>query len=97
MSIEPKNEEAGEAGQVRSLPKELWPLADRTAWEAACRPGIRLTCGGAASHMRPVTQNDLAKRYGYFLDFIFRSGRLDSEAKPGAHVTLQNVEQYVEG
>jgi site-specific recombinase XerD len=96
MSIEPPKEGTAETGQVRSLQKELWPLADRTAWDAACRPGIRLTRGGAASHLRPVTQNDLAKRYGYFLDFLSRSGRLDPEAKPGAHTTLENVESYVE-
>ena len=87
----------GEAGHlIRSLPKELWPLADRTAWEEACRPGMRLTRGGAASHLRAVTQTDLAKRYGYFLDFVSRSRRLEPEAKAGAHVTLENVEQYVE-
>jgi site-specific recombinase XerD len=96
MSTELKKEETGEAGQVRSLPKELWPLADRTTWEAACRPGVRLTRGGAASHMRSVTQNDLAQRYGYFLDFLSRSGQLDPQAEAGAHVTVQNVEQYVE-
>jgi site-specific recombinase XerD len=96
MSTEPRKEVTGEASQVRSLPKELWPLADRTAWDAACLPGIRLTRGGAASHLRPVTQNDLAKRYGYFLDFISRSGQLDPEVKPSAHVTLVNVERYVE-
>ena len=71
-------------------------MADRTAWEEACRPGMRLTRGGAASHLRAVTQNDLATRYGYFLDFVSRSRRLEPEAKAGAHVTLENVEQYVE-
>ena len=97
MSTEPRKDGTGEAGRlIRSLPKELWPLADRTAWEEACRPGMRLTRGGAASHLRAVTQNDLAKRYGYFLDFVSRSRRLEPEAKAGAHVTLENVEQYVE-
>jgi hypothetical protein len=57
---------------------------------------MRLTHGGAASHLRAITQNDLAKRYGYFLDFVSRSRRLEPEAKAGAHVTLENVEQYVE-
>ena len=96
MSTEPRKDESEETDcKIRSLPKELWPLADKIAWEAACRPGIRLTRGGAASHLRPVTQNDLASRYGYFLDFLSRSGRLDAEAKPGAHVTLKNVERYV--
>ena len=97
MSTEPQKDEAEEAKcKIRSLPKELWPLADRIAWEAACRPGVRLTRGGAASHLRPVTQNDLAKRYGYFLDFLSRTKRLCREAKASAHVTLENVEQYVE-
>ena len=98
MSTEPRKDGTGEAGcLIRSLPQELWPLADRTAWEEACRPGMRLTRGGAASHLRAVTQNDLAKRYGYFLDFVSdRSRRLEPEAKAGAHVTLENVEQYAE-
>ena len=97
MSTEPRKDGTGEAGRpIRSLPKELWPSADRTAWEAACRPGMRLTRGGAASHLRTVTQNDLASRYGYFLDFVSRSRRLEPEAKAGAHVTLENVEPYVE-
>jgi hypothetical protein len=97
MSTKPRKDESEEADcKIRSLPKELWPLADRIAWEAACRPAMRLTRGGAASHLRPVTQNDLGSRYGYFLDFLSRSKRLDPEAKAGAHVTLENVEQYVE-
>src|SRR4029077_18558123 len=69
---------------------------DRTAWEAACRPSVRLLRGGAASHLRPITQNDLARRYGYFLDFLSRSGRLDPEVEAGARVTLENIEPYVE-
>jgi integrase len=97
MSTDPRPDGSGAADLgIRSLPKELWPLADRTAWEAACRPGVRLQRGGAASHLRPITQHDLAKRYGYFLDFLSRSGRLDPEAEAGAHVTLEKIEPYVE-
>jgi site-specific recombinase XerD len=97
MSTEPRKDESEEAKcKIRSLPKGLWPLADRIAWEAACRPGVRLTRGGAASHLRPVTQNDLGSRYGYFLDFLSRSSRLDPQAEAAAHVTLENVEPYVE-
>ena len=70
-------------------------LNSRLAWMVStCRRGMRLTRGGAASHLRAV--NDLAKRYGYFLDFVSRSRRLEPEAKAGAHVTLENVEQYAE-
>jgi integrase len=80
---------------VRSLPIHLWSTADRTAWEEACRPALRLKRGGAASHLRQVTQRDLAQRYGYFLDFLSRSGVLDLKAGPGAQVTPQHTEVYV--
>jgi site-specific recombinase XerD len=80
---------------VRALPVELWPVAHRAAWEEACRPSVRLRRGGAASHLRPVTQHDLAKRYGLFLDFLLRSGLLDEQACAGAQVTPDNVDAYV--
>jgi integrase len=80
---------------VRSLPIHLWSTADRAAWEEACRPALRLKRGGAASHFRPVTQRDLASRYGYFLDFLSRSGVLDLTAGPGAQVTPEHTEAYV--
>ncbi len=80
---------------VRSLPIELWPSAERAAWEGACQPNVRLKRGGAASHFRPVTRNDLAKRNGLFLDSLLRSGRLDMQAGAGAQVTPNNVDAYV--
>jgi hypothetical protein len=55
---------------VRSLPIAAWPAADRIAWELACRPGERLRRGGGASYLKPVTCADLARRYGYFLDYL---------------------------
>src|SRR5271163_626825 len=80
---------------VRSLPTGRWPAGDRTAWQDACRPSVRLKRGGAASHLRRVTANDLERRSGYFLDFLLRSGRLDMSAAAAAQVTLDNVEAYV--
>jgi site-specific recombinase XerD len=93
MTEESASEEAEQS--VRSLPIDLWPIADRAAWEQACRPSVRLKRGGAASHMRSVTQNILAKRCGYFFDFLLRSGRLDSHAAAGEQITLDNVEAYM--
>jgi len=86
---------AGKNKEIHSLPVALWPAADRAAWKEACRPAVRLTAGGSASHMRPVSQIDLAKRYGLFLDFLSRLGTLDPEAAPSAQVTPDHVEQYV--
>jgi site-specific recombinase XerD len=80
---------------VRSLPIHLWPIADRAAWQDACRPSVRLKRGGAASHMRTVTHKMLTQRAGYFFDFLLRSGRLDLNTAAGAQVTPENVEPYV--
>jgi integrase len=93
MTEQTASKETGQS--VRSLPIHLWPIADKAAWEEACRPSLRLKRGGAASHMRSVTQNMLAKRRGYFLDFLSRAGRLDMNAAAGAQVTPDNVEAYV--
>ena len=82
--------------RVRSLSVQSWPAPDRIAWEAACAPGVRLRIrGGAASHLKAVTRADLARRYGCFLDFLARTGRLESFPHPGALITPGNVEPYV--
>src|SRR5262245_49291146 len=80
---------------IRSMPIDLWSVADRTAWEAACRPAVRLQRGGSASHLKLVTRNDLAKRYGLFLDFLARSGRLHAVSEPAGLVTRQHVDPYL--
>jgi integrase len=77
--------------KVRSLPIELWPEADRTAWRSACQPSQRLKRGGTGSHMKVITRDDLARRYGYFLDFLNRRGVLDRNAPAAAHVKPENV------
>ena len=65
------------SGKPRSLPIVEWPKSDRLGWEDACRPAQRLQRGGAASHLARVSQADIANRYGLYLDFLQRSGRLD--------------------
>ena len=82
--------------QPRSLPLSRWPAADRVAWEAACQRGERLRRGGGASHMKSVTQEDLANRYGLFLDFLQRMGRLDTLPSAGAQVTPQHVQGFAD-
>jgi hypothetical protein len=53
---------------IRSLPLELWRAADGLAWGAARQPPNRLKSGGAVGHLKPITLDDLARRYGYFLN-----------------------------
>jgi integrase len=45
--------------------------------------------------MRLVTRQELGKRYGLFLDFLLRAGRLDGKARAGAQVTPDEVNSYV--
>jgi integrase len=82
-------------GRIRSLPLDLWPEADRNAWISACRPAARLKRGGAAGHLKPVTHDDLGRRYGYFLDFLSRRGLLQRDTLAATLVTLANVEAYI--
>jgi hypothetical protein len=81
--------------EIRSLPPNEWPLADREAWEEACRPAIRLKPGGTASHLAPVSCKDIANRYGAFLGHLQRHGALDTHSQPAGQVTQPNVEGYI--
>src|SRR4051794_10540591 len=80
---------------VRSIPLEQWPAADQKAWKTACLPSVRLTKGGRASHLAPITQNDLTRRYGYFLDHMLRCGALNPSSPAAAQVTPAAVDTYV--
>jgi integrase len=86
---------AGES--TRSLPVHEWPEADRRAWEEACRPGSRLKPGGVASYLAPVSREDFVRRYGAFLGFLQRTGRLERDAAAATQVTASNVESYITG
>jgi integrase len=79
----------------RSLHIEEWPEADRRAWEEANRPTSRFKPGGAASHLAPVSRDDFANRYGAFLGFLQRTGRLNLHAGAAAQVTVDNVHAYI--
>jgi integrase len=79
----------------RSLPVAEWPDDDRRAWQDARRPGSRLKPGGTASYLAPVSRDDFANRYGAFLAFLQRSGRLDYNAAAAAQVTAPNVDAYI--
>jgi integrase len=80
---------------IRSLPFAEWPKGDRLAWMAACRPVQRLARGGSAGHLAAVTQADLARRYGYLLDFLDRSGGLDRTAEAADQVTPKAIAAFI--
>ena len=93
MSAQHKPPKAGE--KIQSLPIDLWPEADRNAWHSARRPAERLKRGGAGAHLKPITFDDLARRYGYFLDFLRRWGLLLIDKCAAVHVIPDNVDAYI--
>ncbi|MEP7172324.1 MAG: site-specific integrase [Aestuariivirga sp.] len=81
---------------MRSLKPDEWPMADQAAWAEVRRLPGRLTCGGSASHLSVTTLNDLARRYGLFLEQVSRAlGKLDPTGSPAGLVTRGAVETYV--
>lgn len=77
------------------MPIEFWPEADHKAWVSASTPSQRLNRGGAGGHLKAITLADLARRYGYFLDFMNRRGLLDLNKAAGSHVTPAIVDAYL--
>jgi site-specific recombinase XerD len=84
-----------EPHEYRSLPVAEWPEADRIAWQEARRPGIRLQPGGSASHFAEASLKDFANRYGAYLGFLQRSGKLNLKAPASTQVTRSSVKTYV--
>ena len=82
-------------GERQTLRIDEWPEADQRAWKDACRPSIRLKKGGSGSHLAPVSQDDIARRYGRYLGFLKRTGGLDLNAPAASHVTPRNVPAYM--
>jgi integrase len=79
----------------RSLPANEWPVADQRAHDEACRPGSRFNRGGSASYLAEASRKDFWGRYGAFLGFLQRTGRLDMDAAAAEQVTPSSVEVYL--
>ncbi|MDO8400764.1 MAG: tyrosine-type recombinase/integrase [Bradyrhizobium sp.] len=83
------------SAKPRSLPIAEWPASDRIGWAEACRPAQRLKRGGAASHLATVSRDDIANRYGLYLDYLDRNGRFDQARNAIGLVTPENVNGFV--
>ena len=95
MMMSPDNSRQRRQHRYRSLPVDEWSQADRRALDDARRPGIRLNPGGRASHFAEASIKDFIARYGAYLGFLQRKGKLDLEAAAAAQVTRLNVKAYV--
>lgn len=88
-----------DAGTTSGIPRSLstaeWPARDQLGWAEARRPAQRLKRGGAANHLALVSQTDIANRYGLYLDFLARNGRLDPTKNVRTLVTLDDVYAFI--
>ena len=79
----------------RSLKITEWSPVDQLAWTEAIRPAVRLQRGGAAAHLAEVSQNDIANRYGLYLDFLQRNGLFDPTLGAAQLVDPDRVQKFV--
>ena len=80
---------------LRSLPMADWPMLDRSRWAEACRSGTLLRPGGAAAHLKTDTKADLERRYGYYLEFLRRTGRLHPGSGAAQLVCPENYRAFL--
>ena len=78
------------------LPFDLWPAADRAAWQAALEPGDAFTTPGLAAGWTEKTRKQVRKDHGLWLGHLQRrrSRRLDVPA--GDRLTLDAMRSFVE-
>src|SRR5271166_767956 len=81
---------------LKSLSVSDWSSSDRAAWDAACRPAVRLRRGGSAARLAAVTRDELQKRYGYFLTFLKERGRFDDAGSCPTLLTPAHVGPFVD-
>src|SRR5262245_38585861 len=82
-------------GKGGALPLDRWPQEDRKAWKATGQPATRLRPGGRSGQLRPVTREDHAEQYGYFLGFLDRNRLLELDGPAAANVTAAKVDAYL--
>ena len=83
------------SSMIRSLKVAEWPKPDNAVWLNACRPAVRLTPGGRAAHLKPVTRDDLARRFGQFLNFLERTNRLQLDTSALLQIQPNIVNEYI--
>ena len=82
----------------RSMPLSEWPQADQAGWHLANQPQDLLDDSvGYAQRWRPATQKLTQDGYGYWLDWLARSGQLCFSSDPAGRATPECLRCYREG
>ena len=79
----------------RARPVPKWPQADQAGWRLANEPEDPLDDSvGYAQRWRPATRKLTQEGYGYWLDWLARSGQLAALADPVERVTPDRLRAY---
>ncbi len=83
------------ASDRHAMPVPEWPPADQAGWSLANQPEDPLEEGvGYAQRWRPSTRKLTQEGYGYWLDWLARSGQLAVSGDPVERVTLDRLRAY---
>ena len=77
------------------MPVELWPAADRMAWEAALKPVDVFDIAGVASRWSEATQHKTELGWGRYLFFLFERAELDPLSTPAERITRERLAAYL--
>ena len=81
----------------RSMPVSEWPRTDQAGWHLANQPEDPLDDSvGYAQRWRPATRKLTQDGYGYWLDWLARSGQLAALGDPAERVTPDRLRAYRE-
>ena len=81
----------------RAMPVSEWPQADQAGWLLANQPEDPLDDRiGYAQRWRPATRKMTQEGYGYWLDWLSRSGQLSSSSGPVERATPDCLRAYRE-
>ena len=78
------------------LPFDLWPEADRDAWQVALEPGDVFTEAGLAAGWTEKTRKQVCKDHGLWLGHIQRLWPERLNVIPGDRLTLDTMRSFVE-
>ncbi len=88
---------ASKASGRRAMPVLEWPRADQAGWRLANEPEDPLDDSvGYARRWRPATRKLTQEGYGYWLDWLARSGQLAVLDDPAERVTPDRLRAYQE-
>ncbi len=82
--------------QIRSAQSPNGRLLTARPGRARSRRAFASARGGAGAHLARITQGDLARRYGYFVDHLMRTGRFEPDAAAAGQVTPDHIERFLE-